>query len=143
MPPINADLGTGASFSMLTSKWTGEITSIKRSGGGRASIETTHLLTPPALPNEIGSKPFIPGKLSDAGEIQISVRHNPDNEPPNEGAAEDAEITYPVPAGLTNPARRRFSCFVTKVEDSIELESLMETTLTLKITGPIRITQAT
>lgn len=143
MPGASVDLGTGATLTFGSSGFSIELTSITWDGIEREIIETSHLGTPPATGNEIGSKTFLAGDLSDPGELSFEGHHNPGEIPPVEGNPELITLTYPLVAGDTTPAAWSAQGQMTSYSATVPLEDKMVASGAVKIVGPITVTQAT
>lgn len=140
MASSSVAVGTGASISFGTSSWTAEVVDIQWSGISREAIETSHLATAAPGANEFGNRTFIPGNLSDPGEMTIQYHMNPDTEPPIDQPAET--ITLSVGDSAT-PATWACSGFVTSVDNSIPLDDKMVGTMTVKFSGNVTQTAGT
>jgi hypothetical protein len=125
--------GTGTTITFATSAFTAEVIDIQHPELSRESLETTHLGTTTA-------KTFQPSKLHDPGECSITVHHDPADEA-SDLIGEDPEvitITYPLESGQSTAATKVFTGFVTSVGgESMKVGELMQTKLTIKITGPV------
>lgn len=130
-----SDIGTGTSISFGTSAFSARLVEVEWGGLKRASIQTTIMGT-------TSNHTFMPGDLVDRGELNLTFHFDPSLTPPIAGAIETVTITFPVPAGLTNGASWAASCFMTDYKPSSKIETLMEATATLKITGAITIVAA-
>lgn len=132
-----ADEGSGASITFGTSGTTINATSIQATGVSREALETTHLGTTG------GTKTYIPADLKDPGEISVTFRYDPDTQPPI-AAAETITITYPVPATKNNGATEASSGFVSSWDaPTLENDTVMDATFSIKRTGPITYVDAT
>lgn len=142
MAGTTVDNGTGASISFGTSSFNAEITGFSHSGIERASIDTTQLSTAAATGNDFGSMTFIPGDLSNPGELSLDIHWDPDTIPPIDGAAETITITFPkVPADAT-AANFSVSGFVTGFDYTVPLEDKMTGTVTVKLSSTVTTTAA-
>ena len=130
-----ADVGDGASFTMTG--FTGDIISINNSGISRGVVDSTHLGTSAA-------KTFIPGDLYDPGEVELTVQHDPNEQPPFTASATTATITYPTPSGGASGATHAASGFVSSWDPgNIANDELMTSSVTVKWTGAITFTDST
>lgn len=134
MPSSNVDIGTGSTIVFGTSGFSADITNFSISGLTREVIDVSHLGTSPAGAGEIGSREYLAGDLSDAGEISINGNFNPDLIPPIEGAPETITVTFPEGAIWT------FSGQMTSYGQETPLEDKMSFTATVKAVGPITVT---
>ncbi len=132
--PIS-DIGTGITIVFGTSAFLAHLAGVEGPGMQRESVKTSHMGT-------TLNHTFMPGDLVDNGEITMEIHFDPSQTPPIHAAAETVTITWPVPAGLTNPATWAASCFCTGFRPGARLEELMTATVTLKVSGPVTITAA-
>lgn len=132
--PIS-DIGTGTTITFGTSGFAARLMDVDWGGIKRAAVQTTHMGT-------TSNHSFMPGDLVDRGEIGLTFHFDPSLTPPIASAIETVTITWPVPAGLTNGATWAASCFMTDYKPGAKIETLMEATATLKVTGAITITAA-
>lgn len=134
---MGADVGTGTTIVFGTSGFSAEIVGVQLGGVSREAIDTSHMGTTPTPAGKMGSRTFMPGDLSDGGELQLEVHHDPDLVPPIGGAVETVTVTFPLPAGQATPASYAFSGFVTGYSAAVPLEDKMTGTLSVKVSGPI------
>lgn len=139
---MGADVGTGTTIAFASSGFAAEITGVALAGVSREAIDTSHMGTTPTPAGKMGSRTFMPGDLSDGGELTLEIHHDPDLVPPFDTGAEQVTVTFPVPSGLTNGATYVFQAFVTGYQATIPLEDKMVATLSVKISGPITPTAA-
>ena len=127
--------GTGATITFATSGFTAECTNIQLPELARESLETTHLGTTTA-------KTFKPAKLYDAGEVTVTVFHDPAADLIISEEPETITITYPLETGQTTAATVSFTGFVTgQGGETFKVGELMSTNLKIKVTGEITPTQ--
>lgn len=136
------DIGTGTSVAFGTSGFTMQLIDVKPPNPKRKTIETSHMGTAAPAAGVVGNATFLPGDIVDGGEVTLSGHFNPSSLPPIHGAIETVTITYPVPAGLTNPATWVFSAMVTGFDPTVPLEDKMMVDVTLKVTGGVTKTAA-
>ena len=134
-----ADEGAGATLTFATTSGgenSFEITSIQAQGVSREALETTHHETAG------GYKTYQPADFKDPGTIAVTYWHNPNGpRPPITAAAQNITITYPVPVGEATGATEVSSAFVTDWDPpALEIDSVMEATMTIKRTGAITYT---
>lgn len=145
MPGAAVDIGFGTTITFATSGFTANIVGpIQWSGIARTPHETSHMAS--ALPgaNQFGGRTFMPGDLVDPGTLTIPIHFNPNTNIPIAGAVETITIAYPLVAGDATRASWAVSGFVTDVGTiSIPLDGVMETTITVKMTGLATMTDAT
>ena len=89
------------------------------------------------LDGRLTATTYIPGDLSDPGELVMEVELNPDTEPPIDQPAETITITFPLVTGDADAADWQFSGFATGFEINVPLEDKMTATLTVKATGNV------
>ena len=128
------DVGTGLTLTGGTSSWSCEITSLSGSGITREAYETTHLSTAAETGTKFGSKTFVPGVLTDPGEISISGHFNPDKLPPVTLIAETWTITFKKFTGDSTAANWAGSGFFTSFDYTIS-EGVSEFSGTIKLSG--------
>lgn len=127
-----ADEGAGAVLVFGTSATVLNKVQIQSQGYSREALETTHHATTG------GYKTFIPGDFVDPGTVTVTWRYDPDVQPPITAAVETITITYPIPAGSTasGGATEAFSGFVQDWDaPNLEIDAIMDATLTIKKTG--------
>ena len=139
----NVDIGTGTIITFATSAFTADLLSVDLSGITRESIETSHMGTAAPGAGEIANKTFIPGDLTDPGEISIEIHFNPETTPPIDAAAEVITITWPLAAGQAVAGTWASSGFMTDFTITDPLEDKMTATATIKLSGPITLTAGT
>lgn len=137
------DIGTGTSIGFGTSGFDAEVTAIKHGGISRNIVETSHLGTPSAQADTIGSKTFLAGKLSDPGEITIEGHHDADLLPPIEADAETITITFPKASDEATATTWSFLGQMTSYEYNAPLEDKITFSATVKAVGPITVTEST
>ena len=76
MPGASVDVTTGLSVAFGTSSFAANIEGMSISGISRASIPTSHMGTAAPGANEHGNMTFMPGDLSDAGELSLEIQFN-------------------------------------------------------------------
>lgn len=132
------EVGTGATVTFVTSGFAANITAVSHSGIERASIQTSHLLT-------ASYHTFIPGDLTDGGELEISFQydtaHASTNIPPLLGAAETIALDFTGSA--TSGAQVRGSAFLTSMSYDVPLEELITGQFTMKFAGAVTFATAT
>lgn len=137
------DNGTGTTVTFGTSAFTAELLSVSWGGINRVSLETSHMATPAPGASNFGNMTFLPGDLSDPGELTMDIHFNPDTEPPIDQPAETITVTWPLAAGDTTPAIWAATGFVTSYEPGATLEEVMTATMTVKLSGNITLTAST
>lgn len=125
-----ADGGFGATIT-FQSGFFGELTAISHSGYARGVTETTHSTS------TSGWRTFQPSDLKDAGEVEVTVRFDPNDTPPIDQAAETGTITFPVPSGGSTGATLTATMFLTDFQYSVDAigDDAMEGSGTLKLSG--------
>lgn len=137
------DIGTGTSVVFGTSGFSAQLLDVSGPGFKRESVPTFHMgTTADPGAGKAGSQTHMPVDLVDPGELSMEIHFNPSTTPPLHKVAESITITFPVPAGLTNPATWVGSGFITSYEPKIPLEGKMTGSLVVKLTGPVTITAA-
>lgn len=129
MASAAVDVGTGLTISM--SSFFAQIVDMSISGISRASIPTSHMGTAAPGDNNFGNMTFIPGDLSDPGELSVEIHFNPDTEPPIDQPAEAIVVTFNGGATWTT------SGFLTNFDVGVPLEDKMTGTATVKFSGNV------
>ncbi len=116
-----------------SSTFTAEITDMKFSGEKYESIDVTKLSST--------AREFIQSPIYDAGELDLTIHHSPDNRYPVSVTQETFTILYPpigTATGNTQRARIAFVGFLLEQPHTIPLSAkLMEGSLKIKCTGGI------
>lgn len=133
MPKTIVPTGTTAVFG--TSSFAINIDEISWEGATREAINTSHMGTTTA-------HTFVPADLVDQGTITLSGHYDPDEDPPQNGAAETVTISWPLESGETNKATLAASVFLISFSASAPKEDKATCTATFKITGDVTITAA-
>lgn len=135
--PNPIDVGTGITIAFGTSGFAPYILSLDGIGYARDVVETTHLGT-------TGGKEFRPGDLYDAGELTMTVAHDPSISPPMLAVqqAEVVTVTWPIPSGLTTGATWVCNGFMSNYQATGPLEDKMTASVTVKLSGDSAITAA-
>lgn len=120
------DVGTGSTIT-FSSGFFAEINSISHGGITRPSINTSHMGTTTAHTK-------IPGKLFDAGQLNVEMNFRQATKPPITGAAETVTVTFP---GANTWS---FSGFMVDFEYSDPFEDKMTATATIEASGDITVT---
>lgn len=87
---------------------------------------------------------FIAGRVVDGGMVEVGFNHIP-GEMPEPGWTGEVVVTYPLPVGGTTPATLTFTGIVQKGsgEHTLEPDSVIVSTLRLKVTGEPVFVEAT
>ena len=133
------DVGTGAVVTFATSGFTAQLVNLTINGIARTSVPTSHMGTVAAPENTFGNMTFMPGDLSDPGELVMEVHFNPDTEPPIDQPAEVINIDFHIVGDDQENTAWDTNGFVTNYEVGTPLEDKMTATLTVKLTGNITI----
>jgi len=133
MASLACNVSTGLTIT-FSSGFFAQITDVQWSGITRPAIKTSHMGTAAPAAGKFGNDTFIPGDLSDPGELQVEGHFNPDTLPPIDGAAETCTVSIP---GSATPATWAGSAFMTNFEVGMPLEDKMTFTATLKFSGNI------
>lgn len=144
MTAPTARIGLGTTLDLLTSGAEFEKVKIDWDGMTRTAHETTHLGTSRPGSGNHGSRTFIPGRVTDPGNLKVEVHFNPDEVALIEGAAEQFRITLPLENGQLTAARWEVSGFVVNVSGmSFEPDSKVMQTFEIKCSGEWDYTAAT
>lgn len=139
----NVDVSTGITVVFGTSSFTAEIVDIAMGGVSRKSIDVSHMGTAAAGAAEFGNMPFIPGRLTDAGELSMELHFNPQTIPPIDLVEETVTITFPLVAGDSTPASYAFTGFFTGFDMGMPLDDKMTASATVKVSGNVTVVVAT
>lgn len=132
-----ADTGHGATLAFATSGFTAQYRSLGGASTTREAIDTSHLGT-------TTGRTFSPGDISDNGEIEGTLLYDPDEQPPFNAAAETVTLTYPIPSGGLTGATEAFTGFITNwTKPTLSTDELMESSITIKISGDVTYTDST
>ena|SRR3990167_19130 len=118
---------SGYAAKVLSGSWDG----IKRE-----AIETTHIGIAAAGAGLVGNRTFIPGAITDPGEITLNLFFDTNTRPPVEEAAGSYVITPPNTSSFT------VSGFATDFDMDDPLEGAMTATLKIKPAGTITVATA-
>lgn len=140
MASLTQNNGTGATIAFATSAWAALIKDIKIKGIKRKALETTHMGTAAPAAGKWGNATFMPGDISEGGELEIECFYNPDTVIPVDAVAETITISLP---GSTTPATLAFTGFIIAADIGVPLEDMMMVTLTVKISGNVTRTAGT
>ncbi len=145
MPGAAVDVGFGTTIVFATTGFTANIVGpITWSGVVRSALETTHMSTAGPGANQIGNRTFMPGDLVDPGTLTMPIHFNPNTNIPIHAVPETITVSYPLVTGDATRANWACSGFITDVGSiTVEMDAVMTTTITVKLTGPITMTDAT
>ena len=136
------NLADGASVTFGTSGFDADITAINWSGINRPAVDVTHLgVTDPGA-NNFGNMLFLPSKIADPGELELTINFDPDDDPPMHAEAETITLNFAQITGDTSPADWEGSGFVTGFSFNGAIQGKLEGTITIKFTGAITMTDA-
>jgi len=136
------DIGTGTTVGFGTSAWAFNLLGLSLDDIAREALETSHMGTAAPGASTFGNRTFIPGDLSDPGTLEVTGHFNPDTLPIIDAVAETITVTFPLFAGDATAAAWEFSGFMTNFSLTDELETVMEFTAEIKITGNVTLTPA-
>jgi hypothetical protein len=145
MPGTAVNLGTGTTITFGTSGFSAELVAITNwSGIATSVVDTTPLSITPAPAGQIGNKRFLAAHAVDPGTLECVFHFNPDLTPPIGQAAELITISWPlVPGDATSAYWTCMGQMITYEIRGIELDTKMECSCSIKLTGSISITVAT
>lgn len=127
---MGVDIGTGTSIVFGTSAFAANLLVVNHNNSSRPVVKTSHMGT-------TTNDTFMPGDLTDNGEVEVEFQFNPDNQPPISGAAETITISFPLSSGESVKATAAFSGFCFGWQWGAPMEELMTATATLKVSGAI------
>ena len=129
MPSAVPQISTGTTIA-FSGGFTANILGFKPPGQSGVVLDTSHLGT-------TGKRTKMAGDLTDNSELTMTVQFNPDSDPPI-NTAQTVTITYPSGAAWV------FSGWMSNYEPSnVNLEDLIQATVTVTVTGAIAITTGT
>ena len=120
------DIGLGTVILFQTGFFA-KIESVNINGEKRDAIDITNMSST--------HPEYIPSRLIDAGEMDVTILFDPDKTPPIGEAAETITVKFPIPAGKTNPAQVVATGFMTENSMSIPVKDKMMQTCKIKFTG--------
>jgi len=136
------DNATGILVVFNTTSFAPQIVNVAWGGIERAVIDVSHMAVAAAGSGKFGNMLFIPGDLSNPGQLTLDIHHNPDTEPPIDQPAETIDVTYPVFAGDSTGAKWSASGFLVSYEMTGELESKMTAVVVVQFSGNVTQTAA-
>lgn len=125
-----ADTPTGITAVFGTSGFSASISAVNLNGMERPAIDVTHL-------GSTTYREFIPGDLSNPGQVEMTFWFDPDAQPPIGGAVETLTITWPLPTGGITAATLAGTGFTTSwsADASGGDESAMSGEMTFQFDG--------
>ncbi len=127
-----SDIATGTTVVFADSGFTGHLLDVSWDGIERVSVDSSHLGT-------ANFRTFIPGELTDPGELSLELAFDPDDDPPFNGDAEVITVTFPLFSLLT-PAKWVASGFMRTFSFGAPLEEKMTASTAVKMSAAIVIT---
>lgn len=136
-----ATLGHGATLAAATSGFEANVDIESMSFGGISAeaIDAGHLGVAAEAADEMGNRPYIFGKIIDAGELTLECHITPGLAIPV-GVSDTFTLTWPIftPGNTTN-ATWVFSGAIVNASPAIPLEEKITASMTIKISGAITI----
>ena len=142
MAGTTKDTATGITAVFGTSGFTSEVVDVSWGGIARESHEVSHQGTAAPGAGKFGNREFIPGDLSDPGELSLELHFDADQEPPIDAVAETLTITWPKAAADATAATWAASVFVTSFDVGASLDEVMTASMTVKVTGNVTMVAA-
>ena len=148
-----AYLATKTTITFGTTTWLAHVQGLAWSGIARPSVDMGHMASHTNVAYDtnasnmttntaFGSIAWVPGELTDAGELSIDISFDPSQTPPLiEAPAELVTIEFPA-VGALSTAKWSASMFATGYEWSGMKEERIEGRLTMKIAGVVTMTAA-
>lgn len=127
--------GQGASVT-FPSGYAAKVLSGSWEGIKRPAIETTHIGTAAAGAGKVGNRTFIPGRITDPGEITLNLFFDTNTRPPVEEAAGSYVITLPNTSSFT------VTGFATDFDMDDPLDAAMTSTIKIKPADTITVATA-
>ena len=147
-----AYLGTKTLVTFGTTTWVAHLQGVSWSGISRPAIDMSHMgsntnVTYATNSVTFGTMEWVPGELTDAGEVSLDISFDPSQTPPLiEAPAETVTIVFPSMAvGTTvyGTASWAASMFATGYEWSGMKEERIEGRVTMKVAGVASMVTAT
>ena len=142
MAGATVDTATGITVVFATSAFTAEIKDVNWGGISRESKDISKQSTAAPGANKFGNMEFMPGDLSDPGELSMEIHFDPDQEPPIDQAAEVITVTWPLVSGDSTAATWAATGFITAFEESGTLDEVMTASITVKFSGEVTMVAA-
>ena len=142
MAGSTVDTATGITVVFATSAFTAEVKDVSWGGISRESKDISHQGNAAPGAGKFGNMTFMPGDLSDPGELSLEIHFDADQEPPIDQAAEPITVTWPKVSGDTTAATWAGEGFITSFEQSATLDEVMTASITVKFSGNITMVAA-
>jgi hypothetical protein len=143
MPGTAVNVGTGTTITFGTSGYSANILSVSWDGIERQMFDSSHMGTAAPGANKFGNKTFIASKLSDPGTLTLEVHHNPQTNPPVDGAFETVTVTWPQVSGDSTAASWAGSGAIQSYRVNDPHDGIMSATMVVKFSGNVTMTDAT
>lgn len=143
MAGADVDVSTGLTLTFGTTGFSMQITSVNWTGANREPKATSHMGTAAPSAGETGNMTFIPGDLSDPGELQFTGHFKTNEQPPLDSAAETVTLAWPLASGDATNATLAGTGFLTSFEVTADLDEVMEASGSLKFSGNLTWTDST
>lgn len=119
---------TGTTITFGTSSFPAQLKSVSVDGIERETLEITHM-------GSTTYREFLPGKLINAGTIQLTIFGDASSTPPINAAAETVTLTFGLVGSQTTGANVAGTAFVTAYNLSGDLEDTWEQEVTVMWDG--------
>jgi hypothetical protein len=137
MAGATVDTATGITVVFATSSFTAEIKDVNWGGISRESKDTSTQATAAPGAAKFGNMTFMPGDLSDPGELSMEIHFDADKEPPIDQPAETITVTWPLVSGDATAATWAATGFITSFEQGGGLDEVMTGSITVKFSGNV------
>lgn len=129
--PFTPDIGLGTVV-LFQSGFFAKIESLNITGEKRESIKITNM---DSVDTGEGFEEYIPSRIVDAGELDVTILFDQDKTPPIRGAAETITIKFPLPAGKSTPGQVAATGFMTENSIAVPVGDKMTQNCKIKFTG--------
>lgn len=123
------DTGHGATMTFGTSSLSYNWTSIDMGETTLPDVDTVHLGT-------TGNRTYLPGDLTDDGEVTIPFQFDAEAALPTLGSVETVTVTFPQEAGQTAPATYAGTAYIKRVrKPNLQTDTLQDGEITIRWDG--------
>ena len=137
MPGVAVDVGHGTTVTFATTGFTAELTSLRLVGMARTVLDASHMSVTAASVTQFGNRPYLPGRLVNAGQLVIGLHFNPQTNPPIGAPPEVLTITWPIPPGDTFARTWTATGFVASMGVTDSLDEIMVGEATVQLNSTI------
>ena len=128
---FDPDIGLGTVV-LFQNGFFAKIESVNITGEKREAIKITNMSS---IDNGEGFEEYIPSRIVDAGELDVTILFDQDQTPPIRSAPETITIKFPLPAGKTTPGQVAATGFMTENSVAVPVGDKMTQSCKIKFTG--------